>query len=156
MSNALPFATSASHTLTASRQGIHTSNPKSPVYPVREMSTGTPAIFPCVTRKYFRFVMSASAASCSTFPDIGPCSASAAVCSEISSIVTFSASAFCQNHRRLGSAAVQRYSFSPTLVLVMHLVDVDGVIARPFAVVQAFAQRQRSFMKRGSDRQESS
>src|SRR5438046_7141854 len=62
--------------------------------------------------------MSASAASSSTFADIGPCSAKAAVCSEMSSMVTSSAKAFCRNHRRLGSAAVQRYSFSPSRVIV--------------------------------------
>src|SRR6266568_4378753 len=42
------------------------------------------------------------------------------------------------------------------LVLVVHLVHADRVIARPLAVVQAFAQRQCSLMKRGSNRHDPS
>ncbi len=49
------------------------------MYPVREMSTGTPAILPLVLRKYLRFGMSASATLFSNLADAGPCSASAAV-----------------------------------------------------------------------------
>ena len=39
------------------------------------------------------------------------------------------------------------------LVLVMHLIDADRVVARPFAVVQALAERECSLVKRGSDGQ---
>src|SRR5213082_3776100 len=42
------------------------------------------------------------------------------------------------------------------LVLVVHLVDADGVIARPLAIAQAFAQRQSALMKGSSDRHDSS
>src|SRR5581483_919849 len=38
-------------------------------------------------------------------------------------------------------------------VLVMDFVHADGVIARPLAVTQAMAERERSFVKRGSDGQ---
>ena len=41
------------------------------------------------------------------------------------------------------------------LVLVMHLIDADRVVARPFAVVQALAERECSLVKCGSDGQES-
>src|SRR5262249_17225138 len=107
-----------SHTFTASRHGTQISYPRSPVYPVREMSTGEPLILPEVTRKYLRFAMSASAATFSTCPEVGPCSARAAVFSEISSICTSMFRPFCLNQRRLGSAAVQRYTFSPSREIV--------------------------------------
>ena len=41
------------------------------------------------------------------------------------------------------------------LVLVMHLVDADRVVARPLAVVQAVAERESSLVKCGSDWQRS-
>jgi len=62
--------------------------------------------------------MSASAAHISRRPDVGPCSASAAILSEMSSICTSSPSAFWWNQRMLGSAAVQRYRFSPSREIV--------------------------------------
>jgi hypothetical protein len=34
---------------------------------------------------------------------------------------------------------------------VRHLVDTGGVIARPFLEVEAFAERESSFVKSGSD-----
>ena len=71
-----------------------------------------PAIFPEVTLKYLRFSTSASATAFRRRPDVGPCSARAATCSETSSIFTSRPRAFWWNHRRLGSAAVQRYVFS--------------------------------------------
>src|SRR6476619_5123995 len=37
----------------------------------------------------------------------------------------------------------------------MRLVSADGVIARPFAVIQTLAQRERAFMKWSSDWHES-
>ena len=42
---------------------------------------------------------------------------------------------------------------SVVLVLVMHLVDADGVIAGPFAVVEAFAESEGAFVESGSDGQ---
>src|SRR5215211_825258 len=48
-----------------------------PVYPVREMSTSTPAMVPLVTRKYLRVSMFACATARSSRADVGPCSASA-------------------------------------------------------------------------------
>jgi len=42
------------------------------------------------------------------------------------------------------------------LVLVVHFVNADGVIARPFAVVEAFAEGERLFVKGGSDGHEAS
>jgi len=42
------------------------------------------------------------------------------------------------------------------LMFVVHLVDADGVIARPLAIAQALAQRQRAFMKSSSDRHDPS
>ena len=39
------------------------------------------------------------------------------------------------------------------LVLVMHFVDADGVIARPLAIVEAFAEGESAFVKCGSDGQ---
>ena len=41
-------------------------------------------------------------------------------------------------------------------VLVVHFVDADGVIARPLAVVQAFAKRQSALVKCSSDGHDSS
>jgi hypothetical protein len=38
-------------------------------------------------------------------------------------------------------------------VLVVNLIDADGVIAGPFAIVQAVAKRERSFVECGSDGQ---
>jgi len=35
----------------------------------------------------------------------------------------------------------------------MHLVDADGVIAGPFAVVEAFAESEGAFVESGSDGQ---
>ena len=55
---------------------------------MREISTETPAIFPAVTRKYFKFSMSASAMLLSKRPDVGPCKASAATLSDMHSAVT--------------------------------------------------------------------
>src|SRR5215470_6047869 len=118
MSNCLPLAISTSHTFTTSCHDTQISYPKSPMYPVREISTDTPLILPEVTRKYFRFAMLASAATFSNCPEVGPCSASAAVFSEISSICTSMFKPFCLNQRRLGSAAVQRYTFSPSREIV--------------------------------------
>ena len=37
-------------------------------------------------------------------------------------------------------------------VLMSHLINADGIVARPFAIAQAFAQRQGAFMKGSSDR----
>ena len=39
------------------------------------------------------------------------------------------------------------------LVLVVHLVDADGVIAGPLAVVEAFAESEGAFVESGSDGQ---
>jgi hypothetical protein len=39
---------------------------------------------------------------------------------------------------------------------MMHFVNADGVIAGPFAVVEAFAERERFLVKSGSDGHESS
>ena len=39
------------------------------------------------------------------------------------------------------------------LVLVMSFVDTDGVVAGPFAIVEAFAQCERAFVKRCADGQ---
>ena len=41
-------------------------------------------------------------------------------------------------------------------VLVVHFVNADGVIAGPFAIVQAFAEGERLFVKGGSDGHEAS
>ena len=106
MSNAWPLSISASQTLTASAHGIQISYPRSPVYPVREISTGTPAMLPRVTRKYLRLATSACATFLSSLPDVGPCRARAAVFSETSSIFTSMPSALILSQRRLGSAAV--------------------------------------------------
>ena len=38
------------------------------------------------------------------------------------------------------------------LVLVMRLVRADGVVARPVAVIQALAERERALVERGTDR----
>src|SRR5262249_29193551 len=38
-------------------------------------------------------------------------------------------------------------------VLMVHLVDADGVIAGPFAIVEAFAEGESAFVKSGSDGQ---
>jgi len=38
-------------------------------------------------------------------------------------------------------------------VLVVHFVDADGVIARPLAIVEAFAEGESAFVERGSDGQ---
>ena len=42
------------------------------------------------------------------------------------------------------------------LVLVVHFVHADGVVARPFAVVQAVAEGESSLVKCGSDGQRDS
>ena len=88
------------------------------MYPVREMSTGTPAIDPLVARKYFSESRSAVATLRSNRPDVGPCSASAATVSEMSSISTFSPDALPVSQRRLGCAAVHRYDCSAMRVTV--------------------------------------
>ena len=78
------------------------------MYPVREISTGTPAIEPFVTRKYLRLATSACATFLSSPPEVGPCSASAAVFSDTSSMATSIPSALIRSQRRFGSAAVIR------------------------------------------------
>src|SRR6202035_1437685 len=50
----------------------------------------------------------------------------------------------------------RRIADGVVFVLVVHLIHTDRVIPRPFAVIQALAQRQRSFVKRSSYRQGSS
>ena len=89
MSKAVPRAISASQTRSAPSCSTHISYPRSPVYPVREICTGTPSIAPRVMRKYLRPSMSASATERSSPPEVGPCSANAASDSLISSMVTF-------------------------------------------------------------------
>src|SRR6185437_16456099 len=44
-----------------------------------------------------------------------------------------------------------RIADSVVLVLVVHLIGADGVIARPFAIIQALAQGKSALMKCGSD-----
>ena len=62
---------SASHTLSASLLRIHTSNPRSPLYPVREIVTGEPAMLPVVTPKY-GIVATAGTSAASRSRERGP------------------------------------------------------------------------------------
>ena len=110
-----PSRISVSQTSNADPAGIHISYPRSPVYPVREISTGTPSdmaarhaeVSPAHSTSAIGGGAQASA------PDIGPCSASAAICSDMSSTSTSRPAAFWRSHRRLGSAAVQRSAAPP-------------------------------------------
>ena len=79
------------------------------MYPVREISTGTPRRRAGVTRKYLRFATSAPSTHFSRIARlVGPCRARAPSRSEMSSTVTCSPWLFMWIQRRLGSAAVQR------------------------------------------------
>jgi hypothetical protein len=62
----------ASHTVTADSAGIQISYPRSPVYPVREISTATPLMCPLVTRKYRSASISASLRRAARQADVGP------------------------------------------------------------------------------------
>ena len=70
-SNAWPTSTSRSHTSMARSHGIQISYPRSPVYPVRETSTGMPAMVP-VRRKYFKPDRSTLPAAEISRADVGP------------------------------------------------------------------------------------
>src|SRR5207302_10071996 len=93
-------------------------DPRSPAYPVREMSTGMPATLQLGTLKYVSLEIPAWDTVFIRRPDVGPWSASAATFSEMSSIRTSIFRPFWQNQRKLGSAAVQRYLFSSRRVMV--------------------------------------
>jgi hypothetical protein len=75
-------------------------------------------MLPLVALKYLSADRSASHTCCNSRRDVGPCSASAATLSEMSSMPTSRPDAFSENHRRLGSAAVHRYSDWPVRVTV--------------------------------------
>ena len=96
------------------------------------MSTGTPAILPWVTRKYFKFEMSASAAARSNFPAVGPCNANAAVCSEMSSMFTSRPSAIL-----LKPAQETRIGCRPAIVVLAQSRDRSVVDDLPVGIAPA-------------------
>ena len=187
------------------------------MYPVREMSTGTPAMVPLVTRKYLSVSMSARRSWRSSAPEVGPCTASAATVSDTSSIDTSSPDGVLHepSQARIGGSPAIALLAQPrdrsvvddlallvaprrvdhlsdgklrriardepvdelrgvapcddvleerrdvdqrsgvadgvVFVLVVRFVRADGVVARPVAVVQALAQRERALVKGGTN-----
>ena len=103
-----PFSKSKSHTDSASFGSSHISNPRSPVYPVREIDTGISPNFVFIIQKNFRLSRESLAVVLRIARELGPWSASAAVATESSEMVRSMPVALYCSHSRLGSALVIR------------------------------------------------